>query len=145
MYTSCSLYTVYTVFPAYTQIKHWQVCLLVHSAEISKGIFHCTFCSNYRDRLCADHRIFFFPFKLQKQALEQFMVWVSGSLRLWFFTLSICPIQQRDGRQWFKRKTTHKEVPQLESTAKVQQFKKGLDTNATILLVYVRANCSYSE
>ena len=49
------------------------------------------------------------------------------------------PAKRRSGVEWFKRKTTHKEVPQSESRAKVQQFKKGLDTNATILLFYVRA------
>ena len=55
------------------------------------------------------------------------------------------PAKRRSGVEWFKRKTTHKEVPQLESRAKVQQFKKGFDTTAKILHVYVQANSSYRE
>ena len=84
------------------------------ATSISEGIFHCALCGNYRDRLCADHRILFFPVltTLQKQTLVHFIVF--GYLCLWFryvdhtiqlqqsipFTLYICPIQQRDRVVW---------------------------------------------
>ena len=47
------------------------------------------------------------------------------------------PAKRRSGVEWFKRKTTHKEVPQLESRAKVQQFKKGLDSWTRMLQFYL--------